>query len=213
MPASPRSEPRPSRGARRKAETRARLLAAARTLLARQGAEATTINEITEEADVGFGSFYNHFASKEEIIESAIAEALEAQAATLDALTAELEDPAEVVAVAHRYLVSQAGSDPNLAWLLVRLDASHRLLIRVLGDRARRDIRRGIAAGRFSVPDADTAFTDTAGGLVMVMRSVLDGELGPSAERHHAEAVLRILGLAPDDAAEIAGRPVPTTQD
>ena len=105
MAVSPSSEPRPSRGARRKAETRARLLAAARTLLARQGAEATTINEITEEADVGFGSFYNHFASKEEIIESAVAEALETQGATLDALTGDLDDPAEVVAVAHRHLV------------------------------------------------------------------------------------------------------------
>ena len=33
----------------------------ARTLFARQGVENTRINEITDEADVGFGSFYNHF--------------------------------------------------------------------------------------------------------------------------------------------------------
>jgi AcrR family transcriptional regulator len=45
-----------------------------RTLFARQGVENTRINEITEEADVGFGSFYNHFDSKEAIVEAVVEE-------------------------------------------------------------------------------------------------------------------------------------------
>ena len=53
------------RGARRKRETRARLLEAALRLSAERGMEGVAINEITEAADVGFGSFYNHFESKE----------------------------------------------------------------------------------------------------------------------------------------------------
>lgn len=36
------------------------------SVMAAEGADAATINDITEAADVGFGSFYNHFASKEE---------------------------------------------------------------------------------------------------------------------------------------------------
>src|SRR4030095_6692086 len=55
------------RVARRRLETRARLVRAARELMARKGVGATSIQEITEAADVGFGSFYNHFDSKETI--------------------------------------------------------------------------------------------------------------------------------------------------
>ena len=56
----------PTRGARRKTETRRRLLAAARGVFAREGLENATIAQITHEADVGFGTFYLHFATKED---------------------------------------------------------------------------------------------------------------------------------------------------
>ena len=52
---------REARGARRRRETRARLLDAALKLMADRGMDGVAINEITEAADVGFGSFYNHF--------------------------------------------------------------------------------------------------------------------------------------------------------
>ena len=52
---------REPRGERRKRETRSRLLEAALRLMAEKGMEGVAINEITEAADVGFGSFYNHF--------------------------------------------------------------------------------------------------------------------------------------------------------
>src|ERR671931_2465809 len=83
-----------NRGARRRARTRARLIEAARILFARQGVDATRINEITEAADVGFGSFYNHFASKDEIVAAALDETIEAFGQWLDALTASMTDPA-----------------------------------------------------------------------------------------------------------------------
>jgi AcrR family transcriptional regulator len=205
------ARPAPTRGARRRAQTRAQLLDAARRLFARQGVDATAIAEITDEADVGFGSFYNHFASKDEIVEIALDESLEAQAEIVDALTADLEDPAEIVAVAHRYFVNEVRRDPILGWLLVRLDVSHRVMTRALGERARRDLEDGVASGRFSVADPAVAFLDTAGALLLVMRAVLDGELGAEADRCHAEGVLRVLGLAPEDAAEVARRPLPSS--
>jgi AcrR family transcriptional regulator len=54
-----------SRRARRQAETRARILRAALDLFARQGFFATTVEQITEAADVGKGTFFNYFPSKE----------------------------------------------------------------------------------------------------------------------------------------------------
>src|SRR3954471_7520115 len=81
------------RRSRRKAETRTKLVEAAKTLVARQGVEGTRIQEITEEADVGFGSFYNYFSSKDELIEVVLAEVVAAQGAAINAATATLDDP------------------------------------------------------------------------------------------------------------------------
>ena|SRR5215207_9507122 len=60
-------EERPSRGARRRARTRAKLLAAARQVFAARGYHDTNISEITSVADVGVGTFYLHFRDKEEV--------------------------------------------------------------------------------------------------------------------------------------------------
>ena len=200
----------PTRGARRKARTRAALIEGARAVFARQGVDATAIADITEAADVGFGSFYNHFASKEEIAEAVLTEVIAEQGAAVERLTAKLDDPAEVVSVAHRYFVRRARSDPDWARVLIRLDVSHRVASAALGAHARRDLERGIKAGRFEVGDRGVAFWSAGGALLAVMRGVLDGELRSGADVHHAENVLRMLGLPAAEAAEVARRPLPT---
>ena len=202
-------DPPQGRQRRRRAQTRAKLVAAARALFARQGVDNTRINEITEKADVGFGSFYNHFDSKEAIVEAVLAETIAAQGAAIEAVTADLDDPAETVAVAHRYFVNLARTDPDWAWLLIRLDLSHDITLAALGPFAQRDLERGVSAGRFNVPDKRVALFASGGALLAVMRAVLDGQAPKNAGRHHAEGVLRLLGLSPQDAAEVAGRPMP----
>lgn len=182
---------------------------AARTLFARQGVDATRINEITDAADVGFGSFYNHFDSKEAIVEAVLMETVAAQGAAVDAVTAELQDPAEVIAAAHRHFIRLARTDPEWAWLLVRADVGHNVALAALGPFAERDIRRGVEAGRLSVPDERVALVAAGGALLGVMRSLLDGEPPPDADVHHAEGVLRLLGLDAAEAAEVARRPLP----
>ena len=56
---------------RRKARTRAALIRAAQTLIA-EGRTNVPILEITQAADVGMGSFYNHFETKEQLFEAAV---------------------------------------------------------------------------------------------------------------------------------------------
>ena len=65
------------RNDRRRARTRRALLDAARRVIGRQGVENVTIQEITDEADVGFGSFYNHFATKEDLLQELLQESSE----------------------------------------------------------------------------------------------------------------------------------------
>jgi len=62
----------------------------------RDGQRHAPILEITKAADVGLGSFYNHFESRDALFEAAVDEALDALGARLDQLGAGLDDPAEV---------------------------------------------------------------------------------------------------------------------
>jgi AcrR family transcriptional regulator len=204
------TKPPPDRQARRRERTRARLVEAAKTLFARQGVDNTRINEITDEADVGFGSFYNHFESKEAIVDAVLAETVAAQGEAIEAVTEHLEDPAEVIAAAHRHFVRRARSDADWGWLLVRMDVTHDLVLNALGPFARRDLRRGIKAGRLEVSNERVALVATGGALLAVMRAVLDGRAPKDADVHHAEGIMRLLGLSPEDATEVARRPLPS---
>jgi AcrR family transcriptional regulator len=196
----------PDRRARRRATTRQSLIDAARRLFAARGVENTRINEITDEADVGFGSFYNHFDSKDAIIGAVLSEAIAAQGEAVDALTRQLDDPAEVVCVAHSHFVNLAREDPEWAWLLIRLDVSHQALLGALGPYARRDLARGIRSGRFHVANKRTALFAAGGALLAVMRAVLDGQAPADVARFHAEGVLRLFGLSSTEATEVAAR-------
>ena len=53
---------------RRSAEIRERLFRAALDLFARKGFAETTVEDITDAADVGKGTFFNHFPSKDHIL-------------------------------------------------------------------------------------------------------------------------------------------------
>jgi AcrR family transcriptional regulator len=199
----------PDRHARRREATRSKLIEAAKTLFARQGVDNTRIQEITEEADVGFGSFYNHFESKEAIAEAVLVDMVLAHGTEIDALTSQLEDPAETISAAHRTFVRRAISDPDWGWLLVRLNVSHNAVLAALEPYARRDLRAAVKADRIRVANEQIALLAAAGALLAVMRAVLEAQAPKQADVLHAEGVLRMYGLAPDEAAEVARRPLP----
>jgi AcrR family transcriptional regulator len=76
-----------SRRLRRSAELRDRLFRAALSLFAKKGYAETTVEDITEAADVGKGTFFNYFPSKEHIL-TAFGEM---QLAKLDAIVREAQ--------------------------------------------------------------------------------------------------------------------------
>ena len=62
------SRPRSNRRERRSAEIRERLFRAALALFGKKGFAETTVEDITEAADVGKGTFFNYFPSKDHIL-------------------------------------------------------------------------------------------------------------------------------------------------
>jgi AcrR family transcriptional regulator len=63
----------------RKAETRERLIAAARTVLARRGLERATVDEIAEEAGYTTGAVYSNFGGKDELVLAVVDETIAAE--------------------------------------------------------------------------------------------------------------------------------------
>jgi AcrR family transcriptional regulator len=190
-----RSGERVSRGARRKQETRGKLIEAARRVLARKGIAAATIAEIADEADVGFGSFYNHFSSKEEIAGAVVWLEAEEFGSNLDSLTEHLDDPALILSAAILFTIKHVQEDELWGWFLVRTAWAVPEFRDTLGRRMTRDIMKGVEQGRFEVPHAPMTIELAATTIIAAMRIRLEARSPPDSDRVLIEVVLRILGF------------------
>ncbi|MFH9006062.1 TetR/AcrR family transcriptional regulator [Streptomyces afghaniensis] len=207
----PTSAPPSNRFERRRAETRRALVRAARQILAETGETGASIQAIAERADVGFGSFYNHFQSKTELFEAAVVDALEEFGQSFDKRLAGIDDPAELVATGFRLSARMADSHPELMQVLRRRGLGHIHSDNGLARRALRDVEVGMASGRFTPVDPTVALSALGGTLLSLVelrfaRPEVDGD---DAAVDLAEMVLRMLGVPSDDAHEVARRPLP----
>ena len=195
---------------RRKLRTRAALVKAAQRLIA-QGRVNVPVLEITQAADVGMGSFYNHFDSKEQLFEAAVADVLDAHGALLDRLTASIEDPAETFAASFRLTGRLFRQRPQESEILLANGSALLSSERGLAPRALRDIKAAANAGRFRVDDPELALA-TAGGALLGLGTLLREDRDRD-DAHAAdtvtENVLRLFGLSADEAHSICQRPLP----
>jgi AcrR family transcriptional regulator len=200
-----------SRLDRRKARTRQALVDAAARLIAQGRGARASIQEITDAADIGFGSFYNHFTSKEELFRTASEEVLERWAQVVDAACEGLDDPAEVFAVSLRISGRLAWTHPEIADFISGAGLDLLDAPRGLAPRARRDICAGQTAGRFTVADADIALAAVAGGLLGLLRlhAREPERVTETSVDDLAEACLRLLGLTAAQARRLARLPLP----
>jgi AcrR family transcriptional regulator len=201
--------PKPPRGQRRRQQTRAKLVGAALAVMARKGVAATTIQEITDEADVGFGSFYNHFPSKEAIVAAVMDEHIERLGDALDQVQTRVDDPAEVLSVSIRLTLRKVQSDPQWGWFLIRAGLGGDPLQLGIVRRMARDIAAAARAGRGSSSDVDGVITATSGALFACIGSTLTGRMKRGVPERCAALALRLLGLPPDEAEAVAHRRLP----
>ena len=198
-----------SRADRRKARTRAALVSAATDLLS-SGRTNASIQDITDLADVGFGTFYNHFSTKEELFAAAIAETLDGWSALRQQATAGLTDPAEIFARSFRLAGRLQQSNPTMAQLVLNAGAQVLVTDRGLRPGAVEDIERGIASGRFTVPDPEAGVM-MVGGLLLALLQMLESRdvpAGPTADLF-AERALLVLGVDAAEAHDIYNRDLP----
>ncbi|MDG4667256.1 TetR/AcrR family transcriptional regulator [Mycobacterium sp. 236(2023)] len=199
-----------SRLERRKQRTRAALLKAAQSFIA-AGKLNVPVLEITQAADVGMGSFYNHFDSKEDLFAAAVSEVMDGHGALLDELTEGIEDPAETFACSFRLTGRIFRIRPQETAILLANGLDLSVSERGLAPRALRDIKAAVAAGRFHTDDPELALA-VAGGALLALGKLIsknpDRDDAQSADKV-TEDVLRMLGLSAEEAHEICTRPLP----
>jgi AcrR family transcriptional regulator len=195
---------------RRKQRTRAALIQAAQGFIASRKLNVPVL-EITQAADVGMGSFYNHFDSKEELFEAAVADVLDNHGALLDQLTESIDDPAETFACSFRLTGRFFRRRPQESQIMLVNGLTLMSSERGLGPRALRDITLAAAAGRFTIEDPKLALAVAAGallGLGKLLQDEPERDDAVAADRV-TEDVLRLFGLSAEEAHEICIRPLP----
>lgn len=169
------------------------------------------ILEITQAADVGMGSFYNHFETKEQLYQAAVEDALDVHGALLDELTTGLDDPAQVFAQSFRLTGRLHRRHPELSKVLLHHGLELVTSESGLAPRARRDIEAAVLAGRFTVTDTELAMVTVAGtalGLGHLLHRQPERDDAATTDQV-TEDLLRMLGLAAAEAHEICSRPLP----
>ncbi|MGB3771129.1 MAG: TetR/AcrR family transcriptional regulator [Rhodococcus sp. (in: high G+C Gram-positive bacteria)] len=196
---------------RRKARTRAALIAAAQRFIA-EGKLTAPILDITQAADVGMGSFYNHFESKDELFTAAVDSALEMLGNYMDTLAVDLDDPAAVFAQSFRITGRLFRLQPELSRVLLNSGLSLMTSGRGLAPRAARDLAAASAAGRFVIEDVDVALALVTGSLLALGQLLLQdqGRDEAAATDQMTMNILAALGLTPEDATAVCSQPLPT---
>jgi len=202
-----------SRRERRSAETRERLFHSALQLFAQKGFEETTVEDITEAADVGKGTFFNYFPSKDHILiafsdmqigklEQAVA-GLRSSAQPLQEFMRSLvlkmteepiRNPGLIRALLRGYLSTTAVRE----MMILKQNHAHGLHKQMI------EIGQGRGEVRSDIPAAEIAhfFRQTILGTLLIWSVTGDATL-----RERIDSALQILwrGIAPRNSAVDAG--------
>ena len=194
------SEAPRTRGHRKKEKTYKQLLAAGLRVLNEKGEELTA-RDVTAEADVSIGTFYNYFDDPDALVDAIMRDQLLAMAATI--ADAPIRDPALRIAVTATRVLQRAVADPRWARLALRLvnrPGEPNQLNRFLQE----DLAEGLEQGRFK-RGADDATLDQATGLVvMTIRRIIAGHAKPDIVPRMVERLLEGFGVSDDEARELA---------
>jgi AcrR family transcriptional regulator len=204
------SAPTSDRRHRKRERTHAELLAATARALSRKGLADLVISDITEEADVALGTFYNYFDSRDEALAATAASlAAEASAAALVATDAAGEDPADRFVAAFRALFDWFLADSTRSGFVVNVGLANTTLRDDFREMFTRLLGPGVGSGRFQL-GATTSFT-IGGGFLAVLHVARQGVLADGFVDDFITDALASMGMRRTDARAVLARTaVPT---
>ncbi|MCE7998530.1 MAG: TetR/AcrR family transcriptional regulator [Rhodobiaceae bacterium] len=198
------------RVAQKQARARNSIIEAADELTRNRSVDDVSIKDITEAADVGQGTFYIHFKSKNEVL----IPIMQADAARLDkamqAALKDTDDPVVVLATSGRIMGRYVAEDPRWRWVLRNSSVPIDEMQRAFGQFRDRDYERGRATGDFVELDPSITASFTFGGFINVLVSSLDDNERATAIDQAILLCLRALGVDGEKAAKIVSRDLPS---
>ena len=198
-----------TRSERRRRRNRQALIEAGYQIMTRKGIDAATMAEITELADMGAGTVYNYFASKDELAMCIMEQVMDRLSQRIEAVTNNFTDPAQVYAFGIRNVMIAATTDQRWRWLLRRSEVIAGAMYQVMGPYAIRDIRNAVLAGRYRVEDPELAWRQATHAIVGFSLAVCDKSILPGKMDEAVVNLLGMVGVRRGEAWEIARRPCP----
>ena len=176
--------------ARRLAERREAIVAAARALAAEGGMAAVQIAPVAARAGIAAGTVYRYFPSKTELVAAVMAVVSERELAAMRAAADSAPGPLSALAAAVTTFAARALHQPRLAWAVIaepvdrEIDALRLAYREALVAELERRLAAAVRAGHVPEQDARRAAPALLGALI-------EGLIGP---------------LAPDAANTVAAR-------
>lgn len=202
-----------SRTERKKARTRTRLIEAAYAIMSAKGIDDATIQEITDRADVGFGTFYNYFETKDDIAAQVLDCVIDDLGRRNDEATQDLKggSPAAVQAISIRITMREMLINPMWKWWLKRPELLAERLRKDFYRYGMRDLKIAVAAGRYDIAadELDTVWSQQMWMLTGGVRDMLDNGVKGLDEKGLIRIIMRAMGLPAARAKELADLDVP----
>lgn len=198
-----------SRSERRREDTRRRLMKATYEIIARSGLEGLIIQDITEAADVGYGSFYNHFPSKEAIVAAVNDAANDYTKEVHRRLAGLASDRAERFAMSLRKSLHLIKTDQLWGWFLIRTMLSRAELRSSIGDGLKHAIAAGLNEGVFKHEDIDMAYETIAGLLLLATLKLVSADEPEDYSDKLVKTALKTLGLQEAQISALMSKPLP----
>ena len=195
-------------GAKRE-RTQAQLVQAAVQVFSARGVAGATIQEVAQVAGVTAGTVYNHFASKDQLVERVAVTLAESLCRAIHESASGITDGAQRMAIGQRRYVWLAAESPAWALLLLDVMAQNHAVLEEVQKYPLQDLRIGVRQKKFKVPSEAAAMDAINGVCSAAMLRVAAGQAPANHDVACAALVLRALGMAPDDALSIARLPLP----
>jgi AcrR family transcriptional regulator len=198
-----------SRVALRQERNREALVQAGYRVISEKGIDAATMQEIAQIADVGAGTVYSYFKSKDDLAVSVMERVMHNLALRIEQVTDTFSDPAQVYAFGVRTVIEHTTGDRRWRQLLNRPEVIADAMYRCMGPFAIRDLKNATKAGRFKVADAELTWKMATYAIVGVSLAVTNEYLPPSILDETVVRLLCMTGLGEIEARDLAGRPRP----
>ncbi|MEJ0064174.1 MAG: TetR/AcrR family transcriptional regulator [Caulobacteraceae bacterium] len=193
----------------RSARTKAALMAAGLRLLSRRPIDAVTVDDIVQAAEVGKGSFYNHFTDREALARAISAQIRASIEVAVARANAGVDDPARRLARAVCTYWRYALDEPEQAGVLVRIHSGHTSLATPLNRGLVEDLESGLASGRFDIATVDSGALYVLGVTQLALVRIVqepNRALAISLSQQMCALVLRGLGIEGGEADKIAAQ-------